>query len=549
MSRVFEAPRDGLNYDVYGGSVPNSMLYRIKQIEGLSKQTLSIVPSSGQGSVYNGNKIIVSLPMNSLLDLGTFEMNFYGKTAHNGAASGNQKNYVQTRYFPRNIQSLISNLEVKINGRSIQNITQYNYIYNILNDYLCGIDATNKKRVGENADPSNKSAWVEGVNIPRRGYPIGLYNGNAISVDDKFDASARDADNYTIRNWLGVLSGGASTNIIHTDMYGQIDIEITLDQAGVLMLGQATAAAGAGSLDTILNSTNYGFLGDIAVSNGGAVASEAAQYVLSNIGFNIVRMDMPAYFYEAMANVLASGVVYKLYYPNYQIFTGQSTANKSGTTRFSITTKSLDYCIGTFQVASRDTISTVLNSSIAAATAGEYGNAAFTAGALINSGAQRVFNNSKYFARNGSGVKTGTWYAGSVKLISETPLQMYNGILRGFNMKNDLLGGTSPYIRHYSDFIETNFGHMISFQATGETDMYTISGLDSSQQPHSIAWEIIGGDTVSDGTNGLAGIKSGQKISNDGVVFQKSDSCIPFVIAAYSSHLEITSGRNIQLFS
>ena len=114
MARVFENPPQGLNYDVYGGSVPNSMLYRIKQIEGLSKQTLTIVPSSGQGSVYNGNKIFVSLPMNSLLDLGTFEMNFYGKTAHNGAASGNQKNYVQTRFFPRNIQSLISNLEIKL---------------------------------------------------------------------------------------------------------------------------------------------------------------------------------------------------------------------------------------------------------------------------------------------------------------------------------------------------------------------------------------------------------------------------------------------------
>jgi hypothetical protein len=60
MSRVFEAPRDGLNYGVYGGSVPNSMLYRIKQIEGLSKQTLSIVPSSGQGSVYNGNNYCFS---------------------------------------------------------------------------------------------------------------------------------------------------------------------------------------------------------------------------------------------------------------------------------------------------------------------------------------------------------------------------------------------------------------------------------------------------------------------------------------------------------
>ena len=118
MARVFENARDGLNYDVYGGAVPNSLLYRIKQIEGLSKQTLQIVPSSGQGLVYNGNKIIVSLPMNSLLDLGTFEMNFYAKTAHNGAISGAQKNYVQTRFFPRNIQSLISNLEIKINGRS-----------------------------------------------------------------------------------------------------------------------------------------------------------------------------------------------------------------------------------------------------------------------------------------------------------------------------------------------------------------------------------------------------------------------------------------------
>ncbi len=148
MSRVFETPREGLNYDVYGGAVPNSMLYRIKQIEGLSKQTLSIVPSSGQGAVFNGNKFIVSLPMNSLFDLGTFEMNFYGKTAHNGAASGNNKKYVQTRFFPRNIQSLIPNLEIKINGRSIQNITQYNYMYGVLNDYLCGTDATNKNKIG-----------------------------------------------------------------------------------------------------------------------------------------------------------------------------------------------------------------------------------------------------------------------------------------------------------------------------------------------------------------------------------------------------------------
>ena len=73
-----------------------------------------------------------------------------------------------------------------------------------------------------------------------------------------------------------------------------------------------------------------------------------------------------------------------------------------------MTTESLDYCIGTFQVANRDTITTVLNSKITDATDGEYGKATYTAANLINNGAARVFNQSKYFARNGSGVKSAT---------------------------------------------------------------------------------------------------------------------------------------------
>ena len=50
-------------------------------------------------------------------------------------------------------------------------------------------------------------------------------------------------------------------------------------------------------------------------------------------------------------------------------------------------------------------------------------------------------------------------------------------------------------------------------------------------------------------TTGLAGIKSGQKVLNDGLVCQKSDECLPVIIAAYSSHLEVTAGRNVQFFS
>ena len=93
-------------------SIPSGMLYRVKQIQGISKQTLKITPLSGQTSATNGQKIIFALPPNSLVDLSTLEMNFVGLTQHRGNnAATNCANYVQKAYFPRNTASIIENLE------------------------------------------------------------------------------------------------------------------------------------------------------------------------------------------------------------------------------------------------------------------------------------------------------------------------------------------------------------------------------------------------------------------------------------------------------
>ncbi len=100
--------------------------------------------------------------------MNTFELNFKGYTSHSGngttwattsVTATNKNNYVNKRYFPRNTASLIENLEIKIKGQSRQNINQYNFICNILNDYSCGHDATAKNRIGQNADPSNKTTY------------------------------------------------------------------------------------------------------------------------------------------------------------------------------------------------------------------------------------------------------------------------------------------------------------------------------------------------------------------------------------------------------
>jgi hypothetical protein len=96
-------------------SIPSGMLYRVKQIQGVSKQTLKIVPVSGQTTASNGQKVIFALPPNSLVDLSTLEMNFTGVTQHRGNnAATNCANYVQKAYFPRNTASLIENLEIKM---------------------------------------------------------------------------------------------------------------------------------------------------------------------------------------------------------------------------------------------------------------------------------------------------------------------------------------------------------------------------------------------------------------------------------------------------
>ena len=164
MSQVYSSAPPGGLMNV-PPTIPNGLLYRCKQIMGISKQSLKLVPLSGQTSVSQGQKIIVALQPNSLVDLSTFEFNFQGATQHrgNGTTGGgtgtayNCSNVVQKAYFPRNTSSLIENLQILVNGQSRQNINQYGYLYNILNDFSCGVDSTSKNRIGMNADPSNKN--------------------------------------------------------------------------------------------------------------------------------------------------------------------------------------------------------------------------------------------------------------------------------------------------------------------------------------------------------------------------------------------------------
>jgi hypothetical protein len=536
-------------------AIPQGMLYRVKQIMGVSKQTLKIVPLSGQTSATNGQKVIVSLPPNSLVDLSTFEMNFVGTTQHSGnGAATNVANYVQKAYFPRNTASLIENLEIKINGQSRQNINQYGYIYNILHDFTCGHDAVAKNRIGCNADPSLKHIWRDGQVARYAGFPLG-------NTSDTSQGHL-DRDTYTIRQWLGILGGNASTSIIDTSLYGDITIEITLAPSDVLMLSPATPALI--SYAAVANN-------EIGISTGagtavGSTPSQGTGYTLSDIGFQIVRYDMPQSYYQAVAGVLESGAVFKLYYPNYSSFMSTNQAlPKGGTSRFNLSTQSLDMVISTFQVQDRGTQQAPIlglwgangvgtlpgDSSFGPATtglaatasaAGEYGSYVRSFPFGLTMGWPKTLNNSKYFVRNGDGIQQCTYIVGNVRLIPETMPEQFNGVLRAWNSQNDVLGGLYPGIQSLAHFQSQFYAHVLSLNVTNEHDMYTVSGLNCSATPISIAWEV-------QGTAAAPANIDRQATSNGNIWATGQTSATPIMIACYTSRLDISAGRQILTFT
>ena len=132
MAQVYAAPPAGGLFNI-PDTLPQGLLYRYKKISNLSRQNLKVPPNNGQGDVWAGQKIIVTLPQNALIDLSTFSMDFKGYTQHNGTNGVTGPiGYCQSRFFPRNTQSLIETMEIKIGGQTRQLINNYGYIYNIL---------------------------------------------------------------------------------------------------------------------------------------------------------------------------------------------------------------------------------------------------------------------------------------------------------------------------------------------------------------------------------------------------------------------------------
>jgi hypothetical protein len=250
-------------------------------------------------------------------------------------------------------------------------------------------------------------------------------------------------------------------------------------------------------------------------------------------------------FDAAMANVLGSGKKYKLYFPNYTVQSGRPVPanNKATTERFSISTNSLDYVIGTFRLPNFDTIGQPLNTIISNTESLEEGQTAATAESQINAGLRRVYNQSRYFAHNGDSIVTTRWRIGNNSFEPQTLAEQYNSLLQHFNINQDTTSGIFPGINSLGAFREHSYASICSLNFPEKGETYTVSGLDTEQTPASIEFVVTSSTFTPAG--GIAGTFVNSPITSHTIT--DATNCLPYLICAYNSYLEIGAGRMVNL--
>ena len=409
---------------------PRNLAYSVKSLQNFSKQTVKLTPDNDT-NIRQSSTVRVKLPPNCLVDLRTLTMYFEGTATATGKV-----------HFPRLSSSMIEQLSVYVNGTMIENIPNYNVLYNTVFDMSCGNDQTSKRYL-ENIDPS---VW---------------YNSSLQTSKNLLVATPSDtAKPMIINNWLGFL-GSSSTPVISTADSGLIELEIRFAPASVLYQGGTT----------------------------GAVTDAA--YTISKLRFTISKIVFnDNLYYNLKASKLSSdGLVigYKTYIANKG-----STVAKGTSLSYSvnINSSSLDQVIATMLTTSFDTVTNILLTGSAA----DAGARPFPK-TLVNQtdgSAEIFFNQSKYFQRDGSGL-TGSSFEINNTMMNPYPLpleEVYNETLISLgNLNIDTASGCHPGLTSLTHFSNYYFAHILSLENIDNSGQFFKSGLDGRAAALNINWK------------------------------------------------------------
>lgn len=483
------------------GDLPSNFMPLMTVLQNYTKSPVRILPTTGQGSVKSGGYIQFTLPVGCVLDLRTFHITFWGKTLIGATPFTSTTKLCG---FPQWTSSLIDNLSIWVNGREIQNIPNYNYVYKLYQDYKTNY-ASKLKQQGINADPSVYTHMTDAGAITK----WCTYSASANADINAF------ANNYVIDDFLGFL-GTSQPSIIDTNILGEVVIKIRLAPSSVLW-----------------TSANIG--------------TDAVDYQLDNICAYCDKLDFKDdRYYTIMNGLLDSQTRLTIPYKNYMVYVGEAitgTNKKTGTIKITESTESLDKIIFSFvnntaeAIAAKqplqlgDTGAIVQTAAVAALTAApdqtnvnaaiaafntylntNFSNGAYTPKVVFNytnllaNGDANLLNTSIAFRRNGLGMgaTVGTQQTGTVQFQINSQdvthpldlLQGYQQTLQAFELNDDDLRAINPAIKDLSAYERDFYACAFSTSHINNKDSslgYVQSGRDTQATSMNIAVKFTAG--------------------------------------------------------
>lgn len=207
-------------YESIPASLPQEFFYTLSKLQGsLSKSLLKV--SADRTTASPGNITNFRLPIGSMIDLRSLSV--WWKTKLTGTNPT-----IPGRYS----SSFIKRISISANNVVIQQIEDYNLLYNIMADH------TNKSHTkglsGEFLD--NTIIWSEAN--PTGTSQVAITGANALLAS----TTNQTAIPMHVNNFLGVL-GSSSTPIIPTDRFGEIVISIQWDMPYAMLGGTAESTS------------------------------------------------------------------------------------------------------------------------------------------------------------------------------------------------------------------------------------------------------------------------------------------------------------------
>ena len=489
------------------------LLFQMKQYKNLTKSTIEIMPSSGQTEYAPGRKAIFTLPYASLISLEDIALHFnwMPDNVQNTSTDG----YPSMRVLPpKDIASLIEEIDIKVNGQSVQHLTRYNDIVNLLNYFE---EPKTAKIMLQNLDATQSYIKTTNASFVQLGKDYN-YDNKTYNEPKKLP--------FVINHWYGLLGhrgDEVSSNFIDTNMLGEVTIAFTFASAATCFKSLASGPsifAGFGAKPVASSGSNPAVPGGshpTSKATGAEIqgeidtavaASTNVSYVLSDLKLSMVRYNLPQSYSEALASNLSSGAKYQIAFNHYEIHSQGLEPNiNRGTIRWNENSRDIKGLIAFFTDTNRanSTIPSNYDSAVETSTYFKYANP--------------VHDNSQF-------------QIGSVKM-PQNVLNSTDCFLELVRAIPGARGNNKEFMRNVgsvNEWLESYFMAYLSLEMTeGMTDVANggkklLSGLSSEQLPISCSYTFTN-DNAFQGSVNLHKTLNVMTLSTRLLVIENGQNC------------------------